>query len=807
MATLISAATGNFSSSSTWDLVDSTSFLDSEANNTALTTSFVSSSTFTPGAITIDGIAVKVASVAASPTGTISVRLFNSTGSAVVAGTTVTINVSDINTNAGGWYLFKFSAPVTLIAATNYTVQATTSSSAQVNLYRDATASNWSRVLRTTTTQAPASTDKLIIVGEWTAAATSSTFTVTMNNTSSATTYGEVQVCNKGVLTWGTSASTTYYLKLAGLVNVYGGGVYNMGTSGTPVPSTSTAQLEFVCSSPVQYGFEAKVGSTVTVYGATKTVQAKLAVDASASATSLTTDISTSWSNGDSIAIASTTRTASQSEKKALTADASGTTLTITAITNAHSGTSPTQGELGNLTRNVQIFSNDATNTAYMNIATTATIDISYVEFFNFGSATTNKRGIDIATTTTSCSIKNCSIRDFIPASSTGFNISGASSNNITLDNNVLYNITATAVAQATTTGTNTITNNLAILNTSSFTINSLKGTFTGNVGVSSSSTTISFAGSTGFGTVNNNTCHSGTTNGFVFAGVLGDMETTIFSNLTSWRNTNNGFLFSAQGTGYTLDTPIAFGNGATGFSYTTPQSALYIKSANIYAGTTLTQPTGILTSSQIANSIFDSCTFGSPNTHSTGDFSLNGTLNYTDIIFRNCLFASTNEIINTSTGLSNSSEIKSQRHDQTAGNHKTYKLYGILTVDTTIFNFASPSARLTPNSSTNKLKGPLKKIAVPNGQTAQISVYVRKSVVGDGSAYNGNQPRLILKTDPAMGVTTDTVLATASNAANGAFEKITGTTPAITDDGVFQVYVDCDGTAGWINVDDWFIQ
>jgi hypothetical protein len=34
-----------------------------------------------------------------------------------------------------------------------------------------------------------------------------------------------------------------------------------------------------------------------------------------------------------------------------------------------------------------------------------------------------------------------------------------------------------------------------------------------------------------------------------------------------------------------------------------------------------------------------------------------------------------------------------------------------------------------------------------------------------------------------------------------GNWELLTGTTPAATDDGAFEVVIDCDGTLGWINV------
>ena len=51
MATKISAASGNFTGS-IWATVDSTSLLDDQTGNTTLTTSYVASQSFTPGAIT-----------------------------------------------------------------------------------------------------------------------------------------------------------------------------------------------------------------------------------------------------------------------------------------------------------------------------------------------------------------------------------------------------------------------------------------------------------------------------------------------------------------------------------------------------------------------------------------------------------------------------------------------------------------------------------------------------------------------------------------------------------------------------------
>jgi hypothetical protein len=61
-------------------------------------------------------------------------------------------------------------------------------------------------------------------------------------------------------------------------------------------------------------------------------------------------------------------------------------------------------------------------------------------------------------------------------------------------------------------------------------------------------------------------------------------------------------------------------------------------------------------------------------------------------------------------------------------------------------------------------------------------------------------------RANPAIGVTNETVLATSSLTLADTWYLVTGTTAAVTDDGVIEVYVDCDGTAGNIFVDDWSV-
>ena len=156
------------------------------------------------------------------------------------------------------------------------------------------------------------------------------------------------------------SASTAYIFESARVhVVVYNGGTLNVGTSGTPVPGTSTVLFEFQCTNAGDFGLVARNGSAVNMYGVPRTGGSvfswtKLTANLSASGTSLTTSDSTGWLSGDVIAIASTDQTASHIEKKILSGNASGTAISITVgVTNAHSGTSPTQAEVALLTRNV----------------------------------------------------------------------------------------------------------------------------------------------------------------------------------------------------------------------------------------------------------------------------------------------------------------------------------------------------------------------------------------------------------------------------------------------------------------------
>jgi hypothetical protein len=172
-------------------------------------------------------------------------------------------------------------------------------------------------------------------------------------------------------------------------------------------------------------------------------------------------------------------------------------------------------------------------------------------------------------------------------------------------------------------------------------------------------------------------------------------------------------------------------------------------------------------------------------------------------LYFKNCLLYSANEIGGFTTSGYGSSYHMS-RYDQTAGAHKSYyNNRGTITCNTTVYRTAAPSEQLSPVivAPESKLESSIKRIAIANGGTANVAVYVRKD-----SSYNGTAPRLIQKANPAIGVNTDVVLATSSLTLADTWYQVSGSTGATTDDGVLEVLIDCDGTAGNIFIDDWSV-
>jgi len=835
MATLISNSSGNLTASGTWSVVDTTSLSDTEGGNTALTTSFQLSAAFTPGAITIDGIAIKIlARNSGSPTNTITVQLDQ--GGSLVTGTAVTMNVSDmaafnsltITGGSSGWYFFQFASPVTLLAATAYTVAIKLSATTTpVSPFTSGSAADWSRMLRTTTNAAPGAGDFMHIMGSNTAAGSHSAYTVTMDdtgtnvygsNTTPWTTVPTFTISMFGTMSFGTSASTNYQFNVKGIQRIYGGGTLNIGTGSTKIPASSTALYNQHPTASGDTVLFLSPGATLSAYGDStygNVVACNLNADASATNTTITTDVSTGWNSGDTIVIASTSRTPGDVESRTLNGAASGTTITLNSgLTNAHSGTSPTQGEIINLTRNVKFTGVSTSVTGVLTIPADSlaplgtNVVLSYVEFSFACCNPQNSIG--------TVGIDHCSFHDITGGTIAAFMTVNGTLSTLSVSYCVFYNSAGQCINLQAQTNTNASTfdhiwmmkgGSNAIINNSggpgavmtNFWINSTSGNGVDFTGANALNTTM-----------NNFNIHSNTTAGtLVVNGCTNPLTTWVV-----WRNA--GPLTIAGYRGVSFNGLTMFGNSTTNIQINQPGiGPCFFDSLVLSGDTTFSTPVGIsiaaasqtVTLLYLTNSTLGAVS-GIKTAHTTADIQFTGLYQYCRIIMENCNLASSTPVsgMTTANAVIPQSFISSQKDAQTTGSHKFYMANGIGTIDTTIYHTASPSLRLTPSNASGKMPSSPPaygmKAAVQNTGSITMTVWIRTSVVGDGAAYNGNPPRLIVRKNVSAGISLDTVIATFAGS-TGTWTSVSGTTSMVTDDSVLEFFVDCDGTAGWINVDD----
>lgn len=825
MARRIAIATGNWTAAGTWAVSDATALLDSEAANTALTAAYVTSSTFTPGAITIDGIAIKIASRAAgSPSNTISVALDLAT--VTVAGTEVTINVSDINEcsttqNEGGWYFFKFPAPVLLLAATAYGVKVKLSdTSTAVNLYSSAT-TNWSRQLRTTTTGAPGAADVLDVIGEHTGAGTGNSFTVTMNSVAT-TDYGAgtdnimaLGIGKRGTLTYGTTATTNYYLKLSGDLIVFSGGALNVGTSGTPMPNDSTAVLEFDPVADGGMGLRCRNGSTVNMRGKTiTTTQTVLTADEAAAQTVLSVGDTTDWETGagKDIGIASTTRTPGETEVREIASVDSAVQVTVTSgLTNAHGGggTALVIAEVVYLYRNVIVRSATSTLMTYINIKPTANVDCRYVLFRYLGENATPKRGIEIETTTGTVVFTHCVLRDCEDQAVIITTVTGS----ITFTDSIFYDCNSSAsnitVFTATaTSGIHTITNNWIVGGggtsavSAAFTANDAGSNYAGcrvaGYATAIANSTFVLSEVAAYVQIDNIVIHSGSGTGIQLLGTH-----TFCQNLLVYRMQNNGWVNSSTGT-WDFRSCTWFGNQFRNIALNSANGGMSIfSSCTTRSDATFSASIGISVTVGIGKPVyFLNCSFSQGVAHAF-DFEVTAVVLAQIIVINpvGSITVSTNFVTNATPG----SYISVQKANGVADVHKSFQKYGTVFSESVIQHTASGIAwKMTPSNASNKMRimGPTEletfKAPVSSGVLVTLSAWVRKS-----AAYNGNAPRLVVVGGLLGGVGSwATDITDSLTVAADTWEQLQVTfTPS--EQGVAEWYVDCDGTAGDVFVDD----
>lgn len=834
MARLMAVANGNNTSASTWALIDSSSFAESEASANVVPTAYSTGlAQFTPGAITVDGIGLRFAARTGT-TGTFSTELYNHTAAASVAGTEVTINCSDFvdatSTDIdGGWYFFKFSAPVLLLAANNYSIRYKTSNATQISLY-GANVTTPAKFLRTTTTQAPVAGDDRFVMGEWTAAATTTTRTVTLDDTS-ATDYGSgstglstpaLSISAGGIVLAGTSASTTYTQKISGNIVVYNGGILRLATSGSRMPSTSSFTLTLDCSTTLDFGIDVRRKGEFTAYGESKQRWTLLTSDEAATSTSIQVVSTSGWKNNDTLFFPSTSATSTAGETKTISTVDSATQVTLSAgLSAAHSGTGDVVGEVANINSNVKIVGTSATVATFICFKASSIGYLDNVEVEYFGSSTSNKRGVEfqhLDTSTNSVTLNSCIFKN--PATTSG--LVGNALNNgafFTVTNNVLCSTTGgTAGAGFAISGGNsgtptfTVTGNLVAGSSAgvNFGTGYAINAWTGASGIISDnraagcSTGVTAAPTfsvSAVQTFTNFTIHSCAT-GMSFSG--GINRTITGANIVSCANG----ISSLVGVNIFNSCLIA-GNTTAGIAMPTSGVHADFNSCTIRGRSGVGQPSGLLIANAAATTgiiNFNSCAFGSTVAHTTSDITVSGVGLGLQVTLNNCALDSTTEITSTAyANLDDRSYVAIQRKDTSTGNHCLYVRQAIITPDTTIYRTSSPSLRIAPKSASVTASNKLATFKVPinSGETCTPSLYVRESVVGDGTDYNGNFAKLYVKTNYNLGITSDTLLDTATAASTGGWELLTGTTAAVTDNGVLEFYIVVDGTTGWVNIDD----
>jgi hypothetical protein len=838
MALYVSKTSGNFTSAGTWELVDSNSQLISVTGSGVLTTSYVASATFSPGAVTVTGVGLLLSTRVAAATGTFDIQLYNLT--LATQTNIVTINVSDISLilNSLTWIYFRFSSGSLLSATQSYQIRAKTSAATQITLYTNGVAGNWSRFITTSTTGNPTASDSLYVVGQYTGQGTSASVTVTMDNNTSVQ-YGPMSVGSKGVVDWATQSTTQLWLggdlyqptQTNSNISLYvNDGVFQMGTSMSRIADSVTASLymnaQVLNFGRIYLGYNAVFRASGKTFSNSWTT---LTSDLAVSGTTASVSSTSGWRVSDEIVLAPTSRTANQFDRRGLSS-VSGTTIGFAASTNAHSGTGNFAGEVINLTRNCKIYSVSQTARPYILSAfAQVTVDIDSVEFIYFGSTNGAVYVNGNHPSPYFSSVKNCSFRD----GGVGITLTtGGSYSNTTIDNNVYHSTNAStpgnfingAVPTSVGISTNSyISNNVLVYSVGSgagisipnciidLENNRITGYVPNNGGI--------LYGFNNYylktGKFNNNIVRA--SNNGILLSTIDTLDTGYHqTGNKSIRNVNYGF-YLQPGVNSRIENLVAIGNSVANIvlqnAVQSQVDNLFINNATVQGETSFTCPYGLYTLGTVPTSItfqtnatFNNCSFG---THSTSDIRFNTATNVVcNLIFNNSYFTSAIELSQPSF-MSKGSRVSIQRANGVNGAHRTYFRDGLLTLDTTIYRSSTKSVRLAPTSAAYSQSFGNKIIPVKASSTPTISVWVRKSATGSGdsSTYNGSQPRLWLRQNSALASFSnydDIVLATAS-AANGTWEQLSATLPVIPyEDTAFEVYVDCNGTTGWVNIDDW---
>jgi hypothetical protein len=661
----------------------------------------------------------------------------------------------------------------------------------------------------------PDADDTVIIANGHTVTIDESTTTGGTITIGTDTTTAALNIAAGGKLEIMHSIDEDWIIEFRGDCLIYG--TLEIGTVAEPIPAARKVTLELNKDGAAgDYGLIGKAGGTVTIQGASLTFcWTLLASDAAINATSLTTADSTGWKSGDEIAIASTSRTSADSEAGDLNGDASGTTLTVHGFAGtggglavAHLGTSPTQAEIINLTRNIKIVSDNTAAKGYVYLETTCEVDIDWIRFSYLGSNAAYKYGVTIGTTTGHLNINGCSGDN----NYSHFNCGTATLNNWTITKFVGY-VTASygfAMGRAIMTNSSILIDDCVIMDkaaagTYAMICSALYGTVTHirlcgcNYGFNAPGLSLGNPSQKITGDWHGFVVHSGASMGFIFGYALRGYVRDILV----WRMTNAGI--AVGGSDYTIEDIVAFGNGSN--ISLAGQGTIIHAVANgdsTFAssiGVDLNNFSGIIIDSDIGTAS------GIKTTHGY-DISVPNAQGHCAAVLVNTILGSGAKIRQATLG--RNAYVAYHKLGGSEGADGVQMYGGQIEFDSTAGNYKTdaPSIKMIPAiaAATEAYvldSAPLSQgfiVPIDNADTITVTVWVKKS-----TSYNGSQPRLVMRRNDIMGITADTVGDTMTEAVD-TWEQLTYTTAAASENGMLEFIVQCDGTAGYVNVSEWAV-
>ncbi len=557
------------------------------------------------------------------------------------------------------------------------------------------------------------------------------------------TTTAAIDVASGGKLEVLHTVAADYTLTCKGDLKTSSGGSIEFGTVANPIPAARIFTIKLNYSAALaegKYGFINN--GDMVLQGASKTPHTLLTSDLSATGTVWTVGDTTGWAVGDKVAIASTTKTYSQHEQEVIQTVDSGTQITCVAgVTHAHSGTSPTQAEVINLTRNIVITSHDTSFRGYVYCVLGSTSNVDYVEFYMLGYNFTNKYGITIKTTAADATnFSYCSVWGKA-ASNYPFHLYGA--DYVIIDNCVIYN-TDEQFYIGSGSEYNTFSNLIIIgITDYGLSIGDLENTFT-NISVSSCSSYGIYTTATGntFISASDWNVHSNGNDGIFF----NNIPAGTISTLTSWRNNSAGIDIS--GGAITINNLVVFGN--TNYNIYLRESIMDGTNWELNGDTTFStgygvrvDDFGILNVTDFISSVIS----GIKTQHSFYDFYINSP--YINCVLLNSILNGTSGELFNAKSMKPDSYVQCEDLGQVLYTDKAWYRNGIVVRDGTTYKYGSYAARFDYQANNAAWLEYETYIPVKDGEQIVASAWLRKNA----SYTDANRPKITIS---GQGITED---------------------------------------------------